>query len=425
MERKKLRINILNIINIILVLLMLLVGSLNNYKLLLLSIIFILTTYLLYCYVNSEKEYRDKLINLENKDELTGVCNYSFFQESFEREYNLCKELNLSICLLIIDIDDFKAYNHIHGYKEGNYILKEVANLLKENVRHKDIIGRDSGKKFVVILPNTSLKEAFIVGEKVRKKIEKHMFSGQDALPNKKITVSIGLSCFPDKSKNKQKLIKNAEDALYRAKYFNKNAVERYSSILDDLKDDMEEKHFDLISSIKTLLSVINSKDRLTYEHTERVVIYCDLLANKLNLSDNDKKTLLYGAYLHDIGKINIPKEILVKKNPFTDEEWNIIKKHCENGVEIIKNIDSLKVLIPLILHHHERYDGTGYPLGLRKENIPYLARILTVADSFDAMTSNRPYKRKISHDEAIKELQSCKYTQFDPEIVDAFIEII
>ena len=195
-------------------------------------------------------------------------------------------------------------------------------------------------------------------------------FQGEENLPNKKLTVSIGISCFPDKAKNKVELINRADDALYRAKFFNKNRVEVYYSILEELKEDIQEEHIDIISSIKTLISVINAKDRYTFGHTERVVIYCDLIANKLNLSLEDKKILKYGAYLHDIGKIEIPKEVLNKRMVLTDEEWDCIKKHPENGTDIIRSVPSLQNVIPLILHHHERYDGKGYPTGLEKENI-------------------------------------------------------
>jgi putative nucleotidyltransferase with HDIG domain len=170
---------------------------------------------------------------------------------------------------------------------------------------------------------------------------------------------------------------------------------------------------------------VINAKDKYTYGHVERVVIYSRLLADKLELNEKDKKDLIYGAYMHDIGKINIPKEVLNKNMPLTKEEWEIMKQHSFNGVEIIKPVKSLKEIIPLILYHHEKYDGTGYPENLKGDNIPYLVRMLTVADSFDAMTSNRPYNKRKTYKEATDELKRCSGTQFDTDIVNAFIEVI
>lgn len=198
-----------------------------------------------------------------------------------------------------------------------------------------------------------------------------------------------------------------------------------YTSILDEIKTNIDEKDIELVTSIKTLISVINAKDKYTYGHVERVVIYSRIIADKLKLSEYDKKILIYGAYMHDIGKINISKEILIKKMKITSEEWKILKQHPENGVEIIKSVESLKVLIPLIINHHERYDGKGYPNKLKGKEIPYLARILTVVDSFDAMTSNRPYNERKTYEEGIEELERCSGTQFDPEIVKAFIEVI
>lgn len=173
------------------------------------------------------------------------------------------------------------------------------------------------------------------------------------------------------------------------------------------------------------MISVINAKDRYTYGHVERVVVYSRMIADKLKLSKREKEILIYGAYMHDIGKININKEVLMKKMRLTDEEWELLKQHPANGVEIIKSVDSLKDIIPLIISHHERYDGNGYPNKLKGKEIPYLARILTVVDSFDAMTSNRPYNTRKTYEEAAEELEKCSGTQFDPEISAAFIEIV
>ena len=156
-----------------------------------------------------------------------------------------------------------------------------------------------------------------------------------------------------------------------------------------------------------------------------RSVIYSRLLADKLELNEKNKKELVYGAYMHDIGKINIPKEILNKNMPLTPNEWEIMKQHSVNGVEIIKSVESLKEIAPLILHHHERYDGNGYPDNLKGKDIPYLVRMLTVVDCFDAMTSSRPYNTRKTYEQAIEELKKCSGTQFDKEITDSFIEVI
>lgn len=399
----------------------------NNYFQtdLVLAGIFLLTAWLLGYYVEIEKSYREQLINLANKDELTGLYNHRYFQVAVENEIMLAEKSGKPVSLLFIDIDYFKRYNDLYGHIEGDKILEKIGQLLKSKLLTKDTAARYGGEEFAIIIPGRDEKEAVVVGEAIREEIEKAYFEGQENLPNGNLTISIGVSCYPDKVNSKEDLIKSADDALYRAKFFNKNRVECYHSILEELKEDIEEEHIDLISSIKTLISVINAKDKYTYAHTERVVIYSQLIANELELSEEDKKILKYGAYLHDIGKIQIPMEILNKKMRLTNKEWNLIKEHPKNGAEIIQPVQSLQRVVPLILHHHERYDGTGYPSNLRGEEIPYLTRILSVADSFDAMTSNRPYKQSMSFDGALNELRKCSGTQFDPDIVDRFIEIM
>lgn len=281
------------------------------------------------------------------------------------------------------------------------------------------------GEEFAVILPGISEEEARGFAEEIRGKIEGAYFSGQENQPNGNLTVSLGVSHYPTKAKSDMELIKSADDALYRAKFFNRNRVESYTSILDELKKEIDEKDVELITSIKTLISVINAKDRYTYAHTERVVLYSRLLGEKLGLSEEDQKMLRYGAYMHDIGKINIPKEVLNKKMPLEKEEWERLREHPLEGVEIIRPVTSLSSAIPIITHHHEHYNGEGYPAGLKGEEIPYLARVLTVVDSFDAMTSNRPYNQRKTYEEGLAELIRCKGIHFDPKIVDAFSQVI
>ncbi|QEK11245.1 diguanylate cyclase [Crassaminicella thermophila] len=392
---------------------------------LILTGVFLLTAWSLGYYVNIEKEYRKEISQLANMDELTGVYNHRFFQEALSEKIEVSKNKKTSVALLFIDIDYFKYYNDLYGHQAGDKVLEKIGDILKNLIRKEDIVARYGGEEFAIILPNTKEEQALNIAEKIRSTIEKIEFEGEENLPNKKLTVSVGVSDFPNKAKSKEELIKASDDALYRAKFFNKNRVETYHSVLEELKKDIQQEHIDLISSVKTLISVINAKDRYTYGHTERVVIYCKMLADRLGLREEDKKILRYGAYLHDIGKIEIGKDILNKKMPLTDEEWKLLKKHPENGAEIIRAVDSLKDVIPLIFYHHERYDGNGYPKGLKGEEIPYLARILTVADSFDAMTSNRPYQSRKSFEDAIEELRRCSKSQFDPKIVDVFIEII
>ena len=392
---------------------------------LILAGIFILTAWPLGFYVKIEGEHIKKLENMVNIDGLTEVYNHRYFHDKLKEKIERGRKDNTPISMIFIDIDYFKHYNDLYGHQKGDYVLKELAGIVTNSVREKDIVARYGGEEFAVILDNTTEDEAIKIAENIRANVENTYFEGEENQPQGKITASIGLSIFPDKAKDEIELIKSADDALYRAKFFNKNRVEIYTSILDELKKNIDDKDVELVTSIKTLISIINAKDKYTYGHVERVVIYSRLLADKLKLSEVDKNNLIYGAYMHDIGKINIPKEILIKKMKLEKEEWEELKSHPENGAEIIKSVESLKDVIPLIKHHHERYDGNGYPSKLKGEEIPYLVRVLTVVDSFDAMTSNRPYNRRMSYEEGIEELRKCSGTQFDPKIVKAFIEVI
>jgi diguanylate cyclase (GGDEF)-like protein len=392
---------------------------------LILAGVFIMTAWPLGFYVKTESDHIRKLESLANEDGLTGVYNHRFFHDALRKKMESKKDGQGSVSLIFIDIDYFKHYNDLYGHQKGDEVLRIIGGLLKSCVREDDIVARYGGEEFAIILPNTIENQAVKIAEDIRSKIENNYFEGEENQPKGKITVSAGLSTYPDKAKNDIELIKSADDALYRAKFFNKNRVEIYYSILDELKEDIEDKHIDLVTSIKTLISVINAKDKYTYGHVERVVIYSRMLADKLKLNEDDKKKLIYGAYMHDIGKINILEEILNKKMPLNNDEWGALKQHPQNGVEIIKHVESLRDISPLILYHHERYDGKGYPNNLTGDEIPYLARILTVADSFDAMTSNRPYSKRKTYEEAIEELKKCSGTQFDPNITNAFIEVI
>ncbi|MBM7835280.1 bifunctional diguanylate cyclase/phosphohydrolase [Clostridium sardiniense] len=392
---------------------------------LVLSAIFMLTAWPLGFYVKIEREHIDNLKSLANEDGLTGVYNHRYFHETLTNEIDKAKNENSKVSMIFIDIDYFKQYNDLYGHQEGDKVLRKIGHMLKEATRESDIVARYGGEEFSIILPNTDENKATDIAEHIRSKIESTYFEGQENQPNGNLTVSIGISVFPDKVKSDVELVKSADDALYRAKFFNKNRVESYTSVLDELKDDIDESEGELVTSIKALISVINAKDRYTYGHSERVVFYSRLLGERLGLNEEDMRTLVYGAYMHDIGKINISKDILIKKMTLTNEEWSMLKEHPQSGVEIIKPVKSLRNVAPIILHHHEKYNGTGYPCGLKGEEIPYLARILTVVDCFDAMTSNRPYNKRKTYLQGIEEITAFSGIQFDPEIAKVFIEII
>ncbi|CEN76709.1 GGDEF/HD domain-containing protein [[Clostridium] sordellii] len=385
---------------------------------------FLVTSWILGMYVNIEKEHSKELQKLANIDELTGLYNHRYFQEHLENTMSEADEKNTCVSLLFMDIDYFKNYNDINGHQAGDVVLKEVGYILKSNVRENDVVARYGGEEFAVILPDTTEEGAIKVGERIRTSIEETYFYGQESQPNHNITMSIGVSSYPLRASNKHQFINTADDALYRAKSLNKNRVEVYYSVLEEIADHIYIDE-ETTKSLKRFINMINKKDRYTYGHTERVVIYLGWFANYLGLNEKDKLNLKLAAYLHDMGKIEIPEEILNKKEKLTDSEYELLRQHPILGVNLVKHIKAFEELLPLIKHHHERYDGSGYPDKLSGEEIPYLARIISIADSFDAMTSHRPYNFRRGHYDAIKELRRCAGIQFDPELVEQFIKMI
>lgn len=376
-------------------------------------------------YVRIANEHIDMLKNLVNIDGLTGLYNHRHFFDILTEKIKESEKEKKPLSLLFIDIDYFKYFNDLNGHQRGDEALKIIANILTTLSRENDIVARYGGEEFAVLMPDTTQEEAIAVAEKIRHEIQEYNFSGEEYLPNKRLTISVGIAGYPYMARSEIELIKYADEALYRAKFLRKNRVEAYTSILDDLQDNVDDNDKELITSIKTLIAVINARDKYTYRHVDRVVSYCKIMADKLQLDEHTKKNFIYGAYMHDIGKINISKDILMKVTPLTSEEWEILKAHSKNGADIIKGVALLKDVVPIILQHHERYDGKGYPSGLKGNEIYYLARLLTVIDSFDAMTSNRPYQKKKSYSEAVDELIACSGTQFDPEMVQLFVETI
>ena len=383
---------------------------------------FLIISWTIGYYVDLRKKHIDSLKDMVNIDGLTGLYNHRYFYDYLSEQTSVSKNGGYDLSLLFIDIDNFKYYNDLYGHPQGDEVLRTIADIMKNTVQEGAFIARYGGEEFTILLPQVGEDMAIKEAEKLRRAVHDHYFEGQKNLPGGSLTISVGVSTFPAKAKTDAELLKSADEACYRAKFFYKNRVEAYHSILEELQDDVYGIGGDTITSIKTLIAVINAKDKYTYGHVERVVFYSAMMADKLRLDIADKKTLIYSAYLHDIGKINISEEILMKSEPLTKEEWEILKDHPKKAVEIIENINSLKNMVPIILQHHEKYDGTGYPNKLKGEEINYLARVLTVVDSFDAMTSIRPYQQKKTYLQAINELLKCSGTQFDPEIVKDFI---
>lgn len=381
-----------------------------------------ITSFILSLYINIENDYNLKLKELAVKDGLTGLFNHRSFQDILGSYIRNSKKENKEVSLLFMDIDNFKNYNDVNGHQRGDWLLTRLGEVLRNTVGDLGIVTRYGGEEFAVILYNQSEDIALNLGELIRQNIQNTYFIGQEHQPNKHITLSIGVSTYPKVAKTKKELIELADNALYRAKSFDKNRVERYYNILDEIDPSIDKKS---LESVANMLNNINMKDKYTYGHSERVVIYAKKFATYLQMKDKDKKELLLGAYLHDIGKLEISKELLTKREKLSESEFNILRQHPTLGSDLVSSIKEFADVIPLIKYHHEKYDGTGYPSKLKGDDIPYLARILTIIDSFDAMTSKRPYNIRKDYKQAIGELEKCAGSHFDPELVYKFIEML
>lgn len=362
-----------------------------------------------------------RLENMAVRDDLTGLPNQRYFFGSLDRYLQLARESNQPLTLLLIDIDYLKLYNKTHGYHKGDQALQALAEILKQKVSSRDLVCRMDGDQFAVLLAKVPPDDARAFMSRVRAAFAEVPLEGKEYQPLGTMTVSAGLATYPLHAASAEELFNRAEDALNKAKQRERSGTEIYHSLLEEFRQSPDLSSNLLVNTVQTLLTVINAKDRYTYGHSERVMRYSSLVAEQMGLDRESIRVLKYAAFLHDIGKIEISRDILLKEGPLLPDERNIIKLHTLFGVNILEPLRDLRELLPIVRHHHERYDGEGYPDGLGGEDIPIGARILAVADSFDAMRSNRPYRRALSFERTMAELQRGAGTQFDPGVVAAF----
>jgi diguanylate cyclase (GGDEF)-like protein len=358
-----------------------------------------------------------------NTDELTGLYNHRSFHERMEQEIARGSRFGGTFSLIILDLDLFKAYNDIYGHLAGDQVLRKVGRYLENSVRSIDLAFRYGGEEFAVILPEARLDDAYKIAERIRKTIESKTSSR--AMP---ITASLGVGNWPNDGVMKEEVIGLADAALYRAKQTGRNRTNLSSDVLKPetslIGVELESKPRAL-SIIYALAATVDAKDSYTYGHSRKVSEYAVAVSEKLKIAQDKVNNIRAASLLHDIGKVGVPDSILNKKEPLTDEEWKPIRGHPKLGVEILRHVIDLANCLPAILHHHEHYDGSGYPAGLKGEQIPIEARVLSVADAYDAMTSPRPYREQLSMEDAIKELRRCAGKQFDSEIVELFCSVI
>ena len=353
-------------------------------------------------------------------DDLTDLLNRRSLDELMATEINRHSRYGGVFSLIILDLDGFKAFNDNYGHPAGDKLLKEIGVVLKATVRSTDQAFRYGGDEFAVLLPNTPIDAATQVADRIRRKVASKPKAGHIA-----ITASLGLANWPADGVTAEEIVNAADTALYRAKREGGNRSHCASGTLLELQDTplslVDSRDGDTLSAIFALAETVDAKEHYTNSHWRKVKEYAVLLATAVKLEPEAITKLETSALLHDIGKISISEKILNKRTPLTTSDWEAVKTHPQVGVNIASRVPELAPCLPGILHHHERYDGTGYPIGLKGEEIPLEARILAVADAFAAMTTVRSYSDALPIEEALDELKRGAGTQFDPKLVAIF----
>jgi diguanylate cyclase (GGDEF)-like protein len=356
-------------------------------------------------------------------DPLTGLGNHRSFHKRIRDEIERCPD-DSCVSLIIFDIDGFKQVNDTLGHLAGDELLRHLSSHLEPAVSIANAY-RYGGDEFAVILSGKERREAILIAERLRENISSVTTPGAQQL-----TVSLGVCTFPEMADTAEELVYRADMAMYWAKSTGKNRVGDWDGLVSRRNGGIDPKYVGdhtgkAHDAVASLVSALASKDPTTRDHTERCSWYAAELARELGLDEQEGSILRLASLLHDIGKLVIPDEVLRKPSELNDDEWAVMKQHPRSARHILSHMHSVADAIPAIEHHHERYDGLGYPAGLAGERIPLASRILTVTDAFDAMTSDRPYRKAMSVEDAIAELRANAGTQFDPKIVDAFVKLI
>jgi len=367
------------------------------------------------------EEEREQLlveaIDRADRDPLTGLWNHRAFQRRLEEEADLATARETSVGILLMDMENFKFFNDAYGHTVGDDVLCEVARTLRAACRDEDILARFGGDEFAVLMPLKDPSGAEALAKKIAESLDELCYRprGFDAIVP--IRVSWGLAVYPDEAGARLDALSLADGRLMRAKSGIGEAGELMERLSAQLSASV--KGFNMLSS---LVNAVDNKDRYTRRHSEDVLLYALQIAIELGLGDAVCHTIQVAALLHDVGKIGVPDHILRKPARLTPEEYESIKLHPTMGAIIVSSVPGFEDALPAVRHHHERWDGLGYPDGLEAENAPLIARILAVADAFSAMTTDRPYRKGMDHRIALRLLEEGAGTQWDPTLVKAFI---
>ena len=349
--------------------------------------------------VTERKRYENQLKYLSLHDQLTGLYNRAYFENELER---LSISGDYPVTVISFDLDGLKLINDTVGHEKGDQLLAASARILKKTLRERDILARVGGDEFVALLPGTDSHTGEKIARRIQTMVDKENKENQHPLP---LSISLGYATADSGNKSLQQTFKEADDLMYRAKLH--KGVDARSQI------------------IQSLMATLGERDHITMGHAHRLKKLCLEIGKTIDLSQKQLSDLSLLAQVHDLGKVGTPDNILFKKGPLTEQEWQIMKQHSEKGYRIALSSVDLSTIANLILKHHEHWDGNGYPLGISGNDIPIECRIMAIADAYDAMTSDRPYRKAMTTEKAIAELKTNAGTQFDPDLVDIFLRII
>lgn len=373
---------------------------------------------------------RDKLIERANTDSLTGLHNHRYFQERLRSELKRATRYDRPLSVIMVDIDDFKVMNDTHGHPVGDAILQGVSEILLAGARRDiDVVCRYGGEEFAIIVPETNSVDAVMVAERIRENVAAFAFAGKDGV-EVSTTISLGVAEYPVHSSEREGLIMAADLALYQSKSLGKNRTTVFSNDTRVDKDRDPYKLYLLVnatdmSTIEAMAAAVDAKGRRSPEFSRAVVDHAVEIARELGMSEPEQRDVRIASLLRDIGKLGVAADVLNKHEPLTDEEIAMVKSHTTLGYSVVQKSPQLKSMLPGILYHHERWDGAGYPKGLKGEEIPLIARIVAVTDAYHAMLTKRPHSNPRSLEDAKAELLRGAGSQFDPQIVDLFVGIL